>query len=128
MARILIIDDDPQLRRLLTRILQSESHEVIEASNGADGIARFKAAPSALVITDILMPEKEGIETIRDLRRLAPAVPIIAISGGGASQKSMKFLDMAAKLGATVALAKPFRAPKLLETVARLLSEGAEIA
>jgi CheY-like chemotaxis protein len=128
MARILIIDDDPNLRRLLARILQSDGHEVIEASNGTDGLARFAAAPPALVITDILMPEKEGIETIRDLRRLAPAVPIIAISGGGVSQKSMKFLDMAAKLGATAALAKPFRPPKLLETVARLLSESVEIA
>jgi DNA-binding response OmpR family regulator len=128
MARILIIDDDPQLRRLLARILHADGHEVIEASNGADGLARFAASPPALVITDILMPEKEGIETIRDLRRLAPTVPIIAISGGGASQKSMKFLDMAAKLGATVALAKPFRPPKLLETVALLLSEGAKTA
>src|SRR5271155_3662471 len=117
MARILIIDDDPQLRRLLARILQSVGHDVNEASNGSDGLARFAEAPPALVITDILMPEKEGIETIRELRRLAPAVPIIAMSGGGASQKSMKFLDMAAKLGATVALAKPFRAPQLIETV-----------
>jgi YesN/AraC family two-component response regulator len=65
MARILIIDDDPHTRELLRLVLKHESHEVVEASNGREGMALFRAEPTDLVISDILMPEQEGLQTIR---------------------------------------------------------------
>jgi DNA-binding response OmpR family regulator len=126
MARILVIEDDLQLRRLIVRILKSADHEVIEAANGKEGVTLFVANTPVLIITDILMPEKEGIETIRDLRRRDLSVPIIAISGGGHSHQMMIFLEMATKLGATASLAKPFRPQKLLGMVEALLPQRAE--
>ncbi len=74
-----------------------------------------------MVVTDLLMPEKEGIETIRDLRRSSATLPILAISGGGQYPRLDVFLDAATKLGATAGLAKPFRSADLVETVSRLL-------
>ena len=117
MAKILIIDDDPQIRRLIDRILSAEGHEIVAAQDGNDGLRRFRADRPALVISDILMPEKEGIETILEIRREAPSIPIIAISGDidGA------FLDFATKLGASRALPKPFRSAELIEMVDELL-------
>ena len=114
MAEILIIDDDSPMRRLLIRILKSAGHLVREASNGAAGLKCFREEPSVLVITDIFMPEKEGIETIRLLRQQAPDLPILAISGSGLKD----YLNFAMQLGATAALSKPFSADQLLATVA----------
>lgn len=117
MAEILIIDDDAQMRRLIMRILISAGHRVHEAANGATGMKRFHERLPALVITDIFMPEKEGIETIRSLRQVAPDLPILAISGSGLKD----YLNFAMQLGATATLPKPFSAEELLETVARLV-------
>jgi len=118
MAKILVIDDEDRLRRMMRRILAAAGHDVIEAGNGAEGLKQFAAVNPDIVITDILMPEKEGIETIKDLRRANGAVWIIAISGGGSSQ-NMMFLDFAKALGADTALAKPFRAEELIAAVDR---------
>lgn len=117
MAEILIIDDDAQMRRLITRILKSAGHQVREATNGSTGLKRFGEAQPELVVTDIFMPEKEGIETIRLLRQQAPYLPILAISGSGLKD----YLHFAMQLGATAALPKPFSAHDLLETVTRLV-------
>jgi CheY-like chemotaxis protein len=117
MAEILIIDDDAQMRRLITRILKSAGHHVREAANGSTGLKRFGEARPALVVTDIFMPEKEGIETIRLLRQQAPDLPILVISGSGLKD----YLNFAMQLGATAALPKPFSANELLETVTRLV-------
>jgi DNA-binding NtrC family response regulator len=117
MADMLIIDDDPQIRRLLTRILQGAGHSIRTAENGRDGIALFRQQHPALVITDILMPDMEGIETIRAMRAESPSMPIIAISGGGVPS----YLRAATMLGATASLAKPFVAAELLSLVAALL-------
>lgn len=121
MAEILIIDDDTQMRRLITRILKSAGHDVHEATNGATGLKRFREVKPALVVTDIFMPEKEGIETIRLLRQQAPYVPILAISGSGLKD----YLNFAIELGATAALPKPFSADQLLQTVAGLVEGSA---
>jgi DNA-binding response OmpR family regulator len=122
LATILVIDDDQNVRVTLRRILASAGHDVHEAGDGDSGLALCSEIAPALVITDILMPEKEGIETIRELKRAHPSVRIIAISGGGRSG-IMDFLDMARQLGADDALQKPFRRAELLAVVDRLLAE-----
>lgn len=119
MATILVIDDEPSVRRTLTRILERAGHEVIEARNGREGLRRFSDRQPHLVITDVYMPDKEGIETLCELHRDAPSVPIIVISGG--ATKSMPALDFAMKLGAHATLAKPFRSEDLIATVQRAL-------
>src|ERR1700730_1021126 len=117
MAEILIIDEDPQMRRLLIRVLNGAGHTVQESTNGREGIELFYRTHVALVITDIVMPDAEGIETIRELRREAPTIPILAISGGGPSV----YLRAATELGATAGLAKPFGAAEPLSVVWELL-------
>jgi DNA-binding response OmpR family regulator len=117
MAKILVIDDEPKMRRLIVRVLTAVGHEMIEAKDGREGISLFHAHQPALLIIDILMPGKEGLETIRDLRSAASEAPIIAISGGDAI-----FLDIAKKMGADATIAKPFRTAQLVEAVSRLLA------
>lgn len=107
MARILIIEDDEQVRSLLREVLEDSGHEVMESSNGEEGLKKFGLAPAAVVITDILMPGKEGLETIRDLRSESPGTKIIAISGG-LPGSGLNLLDLARKLGASRILEKPF--------------------
>jgi len=113
VARILVIDDEPRIRSLLQTAIGDAGHEVFEAANGK-GAAKFLAQqPVDLVITDLVMPETEGIETIRTLRRQHPDIKIIAISGAFQG----RFLDVARALGADATLDKPFSIQKLLETV-----------
>jgi CheY-like chemotaxis protein len=121
MVDILIIDDDRQMRRLLTRILKGAGHAVREAENGRRGIELFSQLRPALVITDILMPDMEGIETILALRRGEPELPIIAISGG----IDPLILSAAGKLGATATLRKPFSPDELIGLVDGMLGDGA---
>jgi CheY-like chemotaxis protein len=80
MPSILVIDDQPAVRRLITRILAGEGHRTTEAEGGTEGIAAFKREGAALVIKDMVMEEGEGIETIRELRRLAPELPVAGLS------------------------------------------------
>ena len=120
MATILVIDDDVEVRRMMNRVLSQTGHVVHEAANGRLGIDACRIHRPSIVITDILMPEQEGIETIRTLRREWPETRIIAVSGGGYSH-NMLFLDMARQLGADTALPKPFRAAELLDAVNQLL-------
>jgi DNA-binding response OmpR family regulator len=119
MARILVIDDDEEVRQMLRRILEHDGHEVEEAANGDLGIRAFKANPADLVITDIIMPDKEGIETIRDLHRAYPDLKIIAISGGGRVGPS-DYLHAARMLGAKRTFTKPFSRQEILDTVHEL--------
>ena len=121
MARILIIDDEPNMRAMLRRMLHQAGHQVSEAGNGAEGIDSYEPDPPDLVITDILMSKKEGIETIIALHRADPDLPIIAISGGGRSGGT-NFLSSAEKLGARHALWKPFRGNQLLSAVSESIS------
>ncbi len=123
MARILIIDDEDELRSMLRQMLEQAGHEVTEAVNGAEGIQSYERDRHDLIITDIIMPEKEGVETIIALRRADPDLPIIAISGGGRLEAT-DFLTMTKKLGARRTLSKPFRRDQLLEAVGECLAEG----
>ena len=121
MARILIIDDEDELRSMLRQMLEHAGHQVSEAFNGAVGIEMYQRDTPDLIITDIIMPEKEGIETIIALRRADPNLPIIAISGGGRLDAT-DFLTMAKKLGARHTLTKPFQREQLLEAVSECLA------
>lgn len=114
MTKILIIDDDPGVRRVMARTLTIAGHQVEEAKDGIDGIAAYHRHLPDLVITDIVMPEKEGIEVIRELRHKAQFLPIIAISG---SENGDFYLDMAISLGANAYLKKPFNSAQLLQMV-----------
>jgi CheY-like chemotaxis protein len=120
MASVLVIDDDAALRRTLRRVLERAGHQVLEAPEGRTGLKVYLERKPDLVITDIIMPEQEGIETIMELRRVAPTVPIIAISGSGPVGK-VDFLHMAEQIGANVVLRKPIRAEDLTAAVARVL-------
>jgi DNA-binding response OmpR family regulator len=122
VARILIIDDEDQPRRMLQQVLIRAGYEVIEARDGNQGLQLFRASPTDLIITDILMPEKEGLETIIDLRREFPAVKIIAISGGGRTG-NLNFLEVAKRLGAQRTLQKPFELQEMIAAVRELLQE-----
>lgn len=120
MARILIIDDDAQLRATLREVLELEGYEVVEAHNGREGLERYQEAPPEVMIMDILMPEQDGLETIMTLRRVDPQVKIIAISGGGQTGRT-DFLHLATMLGVQRTLRKPFRPQELIEAVRDLL-------
>ena len=120
MARILVIDDDPGVRDILNQMLVRLGHDCETAPDGKEGMRIFRNNPAELVITDILMPEKEGIETILELRREFPDVKIVAISGGGAVGPEI-YLTMAKELGADRTLSKPFNLRELSDLLSDLL-------
>lgn len=117
--KILVIDDDNAVRRTLAKILRSEGYEVVSAEDGMRGMVLFHREQPQIVVTDIIMPEQEGIETIVAMRRAKPDVRIIAISGGGAVG-DLDVLKMAQLLGADEVIEKPFRAENLLARVRAL--------
>lgn len=119
MPHILVIDDDDLVRRLVNHALTREGYEVMEAVNGRKGLAAYKAAPAELVITDLIMPDMEGLEAIQEFRRRSPDLKIIAMSGGGAGW-SVDYLKMAEKFGASRILNKPFALEELCALVAEL--------
>lgn len=119
MARILIIDDDEVLLAVVSMALSQHGHEVFRAKDGRQGVDLALATPLDLVITDIIMPVQEGVETITILRKELPQLPIIAMSGGVPS--SPLYLKIAGKIGAQRILAKPFGAEELLALIAEVL-------
>ena len=123
MARILLIDDDPDVRSTLADVLRERGYEVIVASDGEQGLVAFRHHAPDLVITDLVMPNKDGIETIVEIRRQQPRARIIAISGGG-RQSLERLLDAAKEIGATETLAKPFSTARLVSVVRRCLAEA----
>lgn len=124
MAKVLVIEDDVTMRRMIHRTLEHEGHQVIEAGNGAEGMRRFHAEAPDVVVTDIIMPEQEGIQTIREIRGGGSKVGIVAISGGGIGEGSL-YLTIAGELGADAVLSKPFRPAELVAQVDALLGRGA---
>ena len=116
MSRILVIDDEDQIRAMLREALELSGHEVLEARDGKEGIRVYQKQPADLVITDILMPEKEGLECILELRRIDPAVRVIAISGGLRSH-TMDVLRVARGFGACRTFWKPFDLAKVVAAV-----------
>lgn len=122
MARILVIDDDPQICDLLKQNLEKEGHAIDTAENGVAGLNQFREHPAELIVLDILMPEKEGLETILDLRREFPDVKIIAMSGGNERAK-LNLLDLAQRLGAQYCIQKPFQLQDFNDLVHKALSQ-----
>jgi|HubBroStandDraft_1064217.scaffolds.fasta_scaffold00390_4 DNA-binding response OmpR family regulator len=123
MGKILIIDDDLAMRRTIARILEGAGFDVLIAEDGRIGLELFRAHAPSLVITDLLMPGKDGLETIRDIRSSGQGTKILATSGGWRTAK-LDFLSVAAEFGADLVLSKPFRARDLLDLVERLLGPG----
>jgi len=120
MAKILLIEDEQLVADTLELVLLKAGHTVSLAGNGIIGLQKFDQERPDLVITDIIMPQKEGIATIQDLRARSASIPIIAISGGGRT-KNFDFLRMADKLGATEILRKPFASSELVAAIERCL-------
>jgi len=118
--RALVIDDDDLTRETICSMLKAANFEVLQAQDGDLGLKLFRERPTDLVVTDILMPNKEGIETIIELRRLNQKVKIIAVSGGGRVGAN-QFLEAAQKLGADDVLSKPFSRAGLLEKINKLM-------
>jgi CheY-like chemotaxis protein len=125
MAVILVIDDAATVRLLMRRVLAEAQHTVIEAPDGDVGLSLFADQRPALVITDLFMPNREGIETIQQLRRLSPAAKIIAMSSSSTASGKL-YLGAAKKLGANAILAKPFNPAELIAAVDRVLAGSAE--
>lgn len=116
-ARVLVVDDETGVRKFFRLALEQAGYEVTEAENGKQALEQALAGRVDLLITDLVMPEKEGIETIRALRRQAPGIGIIAVSGAFGGM----FLSTARMLGADVVLSKPVDAELLLAKVAEVL-------
>lgn len=120
--RILVIDDEAEIRKMVIKMLRKESFEVVEASNGEEGLKILRGQSGfALVITDLIMPEKEGIETILEIKRDFSEIKILAISGGGKGN-AQDYLELAKGLGADQTLCKPFMKSELCEVVNSLLN------
>lgn len=122
MARILIIDDETQIRSMLRLMLERVGYEVFEAADGMEGIRQYRDNPTDLIITDLIMPNKDGIGMMIELKKEFPRVKIIAMSGGGVNRPE-GYLDGAKKLGATRTLTKPIDRDKMLNAVKETLKE-----
>jgi len=120
MKRILIIDDEEAMRDMLYQIIEGEGYEIVTACDGDKGIKLHRKTPFDLIITDIVMPGKEGLETIMELKRHFPNLKIIAISGGGRI-KPDNYLAMTKELGADKIFMKPFDIDDFLETVREIM-------
>src|ERR1700682_5091432 len=116
MTKILVIDDDAIVRKTIVQLLEDDGYQVVSADDGRRGMALFRSAQPDLVITDIIMPEQEGIQTITEMRKAKPDAKIIVISGSG-SIGNIDFLRIAQHLGAFDAVAKPFDRDDLLKRV-----------
>ena len=117
--RVLVIDDNPDMRRTMQALLESEGFAVSVAADGEEALRLQRERPAAVVITDIFMPGKEGIETIFELRKQFPQTKIIVMSGGSRAT-GMDYFDVARELGAVKALKKPFAPEELIDAVREL--------
>jgi len=123
MKKILVIDDEPHILRMLKKMLERAGYEIDIASNGMEGLELFKKYPTDLVITDIIMPEKEGLETIREMKRIQSGLKIIAMSGGGKITAD-NYLQTAKLFGASRILEKPFTQQQMVAAVKELTNES----
>ena len=120
MARVLVIDDEQNMRNALRAALEGAGHEVVDAFEGGEGLRRYREKPADVVVLDLVMPGKDGLETLVEIILESPEPQVIAISG------TPLYLPMATDLGATRTFAKPFSMKELLEAVEELTGQGAE--
>jgi len=121
MKKLLVIDDDEQFRAFMSEALHKRAYEVLTASDGDEGLERIINDSPDLVITDIVMPGKEGVEVIMELRQREISIPIIAMSGGNLGNAD-SYLKMAKKLGANAVISKPFQLEDLILAIKKLLN------
>lgn len=119
-CQILLVDDDMQFLSFMNEMLTLQHYDVMLADNGESGLARYESKKPDLIITDIVMPGKEGIEMIMEIRNSDSDIPIVAISGGNLGNAD-SYLGMAKKLGATAVFEKPFSMPDMLSVLKKLL-------
>ncbi|MBI1199847.1 MAG: response regulator [Phenylobacterium sp.] len=122
---VLVIDDDPDLLQLMVGAFRRAGFKAYSAANGRVGVQLMGALRPDLIVTDIVMPEKEGIATIIEARQVAPDTPVIAISGGGAYGRQNVFLQWAEELGADAVMAKPFPMASLVDAARGVLAARA---
>jgi len=123
MALVLIVDDDPQMLRLLTDVVELDNHDVLLAQDGAMALEYFEHQTPDLMITDILMPNKEGLELISEIREKFSKLKIIAYSGGGSSDPQ-SYLEFASGMGADKVFSKPMPLGELRQEIQQLLAES----
>lgn len=121
MPNVLLIDDDENLRGILVIAMEQAGHTVFQAEDGQKGVELARSKPVDIVLTDLVMPVQEGVETIMTLRRERPRLPIIAMSGGVSNSKL--YLDIAGKIGAKRMLPKPFALKQLITLIDEVLNE-----
>jgi len=121
MAHVLLTEDDTLVRQTIEQILQLAGHQVSVVCNGREAIEYCSHTQPDLILTDMLMPEMEGVETIVRLKQMAPTIPIIAYSGGGRSER-FDFLDIARSIGASAILRKPLMPRELCDTISLVLT------
>ena len=121
MHRVLIIEDEPGLREMIKTSLIRRKYTVLEAANGKDALNHFKPSMTDLVVTDLIMPEEDGLKVIMKLREIKPSLKIIAISGGGKAGPG-GYLNLAKALGANAVLSKPFAISDLVSKIEELLA------
>jgi CheY-like chemotaxis protein len=120
MAGVLIVEDDKELREMLKMSLLRRGFTVLEAANGKEAITRFKPAITDLVVTDLIMPEEDGLKVVIKLREIKPTIKLIAISGGGKVGPG-SYLNLAKALGADAIFSKPFSLNDLVTKIEQLL-------
>jgi DNA-binding response OmpR family regulator len=123
MTRVLLVDDDPHIRSMLKIVLERAGHQVEECADGTKALKSHKQHPADLILTDLVMPDKEGLETIREIRRTDRNVKIIAMSGGGRAG-NQDYLKSAKLLGADAVIAKPFTKDEIVDTIRKVLDNA----
>lgn len=124
--KVLVIEDNGDLRSMLRDALENAGFDVAVAADGVTGLELQKRRPAEVVVTDLLMPEKDGIETIAELRKAYPRTKIVAMSGHSSPRTDIDYLSIARELGADATLRKPFSPQQLVEEVRQVLAAASD--
>ncbi len=122
MAHVLVVDDEVSIRFMVREILEQDGHEITEATDGENALKLIGAVAYDLVITDLVMPKKSGIDLIIEYKRVNPQCKVLAMSGGGGMTGRFDYLPVAQMIGASAIISKPFQISHLKDTVKNLLN------